>query len=1480
MKNVTSLFKASCNSDVVQSLFKIFVYNKLGGGLYATLEGDDFFEDSLTITSQATSSSSFNIGGVCAGKLTLTLTRAGVSKLKTASALRKGMCWKVVQWNKVADSAQSTNDFSKNTDGSDNTSGRCNLGVFYVSGVENNDYSCGITAYDGMLAFDKTVTAVNNQYMQQNKKTVAGWVDWICNICVTGSYSFGHGVASGLPNRGMSFALSDDKTVSTYRDALGYLSILSGGFCTFDENGKFMIKDYSYTPVSLGMSHKRLLSGKFDDKVSEITAVYSSVAGFDFERSSTGSSDKNSVEISISENPFIRGLQPYNKTEMDSSVLTTLNNLADAIIMKEFYGCDCTLSAYPFIDIGDCISVDRVVVSEDGSATDIVETSIVVSEMTYSAGSSIKIKSNSTSGSSTSVSSGSRTSQPKVSSSATDNRVDDLIDGMAKYKYTTKTVKVPLTYVNKIGGSQTAELGTPIKQTGFSISVDYNSSTDSYVTNKNIRTEELSISIPDNALHTSFPRDSNSSSGGASGKSYSEGLKFFSGRVNLNSYISDAEAKVSNIRLYADFSKAKRMCFLTMYHPMLGGDWDDSKAYCNSSGNLNIEYLTPFVFDDYAYRPIKSMMMFRVSGSFTVINAESGSVQLRGTVSGKQQAPGIKPDFQYSNNYGDMESFMYDGDIAKAPIFDMRFNTLDEMRKAISATSFSFEYAPSEYYLGKKGLITVSSVDYSGDEPDDIKTSVELYNYRPKLLSEFGNADAFPTYADFIEPWKDSNGKITGYYVNLHGYYTNLPENLLLTYTVKEEVPDDINSVIDSINDNEKGIEELRAEVAELKELSVLTGYNVQNNTEDIAALQKAVDALVPSEDISAEIAKLQYQIDEINKKLDGGGSSTELENRVSTLETDVSGLKTTTGSLQSSVTTLTSNVTTLESSVNDLQADNTSIHSDITAINTRLDGIGTTEEMQTQINELKSDVSNINTRLDNIGSTEEMAQSITDLTNRMTTAEESISTLQSDMTTAKSDISSLGTRVSANEYSISNITVTLDAIRKTLADHEKRITALEQGGGGGGEGGGGGNELAISDVWFEDANGNRIPETFCRDNVWYWQTDSYEKLYLGISVTGASTPTTNQFYVQYVGSSWETFGNATTELKSPDSFYAPSGDTIRKYKVSATLGSDTVWSSEMQLGGFTPMDTTLSESGEYPTKTFTMTAEYGAPSAGFGEYKYKFGYAASENAEPTILQDWGSNNSITVTAGSAEVGGLTEVYVFAYATDGARTTRKVGFTKTVAQTLQITDNWFQRSDGVRLPDLCYKDGVWYSPYYGDYMYLYIGATSNVEGASKSFYYKVYGSDDTSYYQVGSTVTGDVSDDYVTASSGGYDQRYICKTVVTDGTRTAETTMQLAGYPGLGGSLEQLSQSGNTYTFKATSDTGLPSVGISEYKYKFRWYDPESTNYYVLQDYSTKDTVSFTLGSDVVGGSKSGILYLDIKDGYETTEDATDVPLG
>ena len=1483
MKNVSALFKKSCQSDDVQCQVKVKVYDRLQRSIRCILDGDDFFEESLSIESQATSSDSFNIGGVCSTKFSVALTSKGIATLQENDAFAKNMCWVVTQYNKIDDTdfetPQSIDDFSVDIDGFEIKDAACPLGVFYISSVMNNDYSCDIEGYDGMLAFEKPIPATQLSVLQKEKKTIKDWVNWAFADCVWGRYNFTYEVDANTVNQDTLFVVSDDTNIATYRDMLGYLSILAGGFCTFDATGVFKIKRYSYSPVEVGLSHKKLIDGKFDDRLSVVTRVVSSVAGFDYERVATDTGNKNHVELGIAENPFLRGLQPYDQTSLDQSVLSALGNIADSIISKEFYGCDATLANCPYLELGDCVSVSRLVVSPDGNETDIVETSIIATSLTYSFGGDVELVSSSTVGDSPSVSSGDRSSSPKNSVVGKDSRVDDLIKDLNRTRYITKTVKVPLTY--KKGDDYYENTGTPIVDTGMTWSSEYrvpgNANPKMSV---NISTKRIGVGDVTDAFHVSDASRS--------------GAIFTTEPVDISSFITDAASNVSNINVFADFTGVKQKLMLARYSPAFSATVEGVVPWNRrASASISVKYATPFVHEGYIYDEIKTPVKYSVTCHGELYNkfedsAENEHIEATSDKSGSGSMYNIVPNLYYRrNSHYNYTSFLYSDPETmlnrKLPTFDMSFTSVGEMQQALG-DAFQMKY--SAFSRSRDG-----SIGTVGD--GEFVTSEHVYYPQSSTSKTFNGTGrdgvsipvgaAHTSMAGF--QFSDVPSSMIETWLLPHWYLFNLPEALTVTYTVKEEVPSDVSGVATSVNENTKGIAELRSEVAALNKLATLLGYQTQVNAEDIAALQKAVDALIPSEDISAEIAKLQSQIDEINKKLDGGGSSTELANRVSTLETDVSGLKTKTDSLQSSITTLTSNVTTLESSVNALQTDNTSIHSDITAINTRLDGIGTTEEMQTQINELKSDVSDINTRLDNIGSTEEMAQNITDLTTRLTTAEGSISTLQSDMTTAKSDISSLGTRISANEYSISNITVTLDAIRKTLADHEKRITALEQGGGGeggsGGEGGGGGNELAISDVWFEDANGNRIPETFCRDNVWYWQTDSYEELYLGISVTGASTPTTNQFYVQYDGSSWETFGSSTTELKSPDSFYAPSVDTIRKYKASATLGSDTVWSSEMQLGGFTPMNTTLSESGEYPTKTFTMTAEYGAPSAGFGEYRYKFGYAESESAEPTILQDWGSNNSITVTAGSAEVGGLTEVYVFAYATDGARTTRKVGFTKTVAQTLQITDNWFQRSvDGERLPDLLYKDGVWYSPYYGDYKYLYIGATSNVEGASKSFYYKRYGDDDTFYYQVGSTVTGDISSDSVNASSDGYDRRYIYKTVVTDGTSTAETTMQLAGYPGLGGSLEQLSQSGNTYTFKATSDSGLPSVGISEYKYKFRWFDPESTNYYVLQDYSTKDTVSFTLGSDVVGGSKSGLLYLDIKDGYETREDARDVPLG
>ena len=190
MKNVTDLFKESCNADIVSCMVKIEVSYNTSYEPIVTLSGDDLIENSIRISSQTTSYQSFTIGGVCSSRLNLTLSRKGVSKLKDSGAFRKGMCWKVIQWNKVNDDNQDLTDFSVNIDGSENTSGKCKLGVFYVSKIDNDDYSCDIEAYDGMLAFEKSINATNLKFMRNNLKTTEEWVDYIVNKCRTLRYVF------------------------------------------------------------------------------------------------------------------------------------------------------------------------------------------------------------------------------------------------------------------------------------------------------------------------------------------------------------------------------------------------------------------------------------------------------------------------------------------------------------------------------------------------------------------------------------------------------------------------------------------------------------------------------------------------------------------------------------------------------------------------------------------------------------------------------------------------------------------------------------------------------------------------------------------------------------------------------------------------------------------------------------------------------------------------------------------------------------------------------------------------------------------------------------------------------------------------------------------------------------------------------------------------------------------------------------------
>lgn len=911
MKNVTDLFKESCNADIVSCMVKIEVSYNTSYEPIVTLSGDDLIENSIRISSQTTSYQSFTIGGVCSSRLNLTLSRKGVSKLKESNAFRKGMCWKVIQWNKVNDDNQDSTNFSVNIDGSENTSGKCKLGVFYVSSIDNDDYSCDIEAYDGMLAFEKSINATKLKFMRNNLKTPGEWVEYIVTTCRTLGYAFSYNMASNLVNLTLKVKISDDVSVKTFREALGYLTILVGGFATFDEDGNLFIRTYDYIPVELTMSHKRLLSGKFDNEVSEITGFYSSVAGFDYENSVTNASTSNTVDIYVAENPFLRGIQEYNKTEANPDILNALTNISDSLLTKLFYGCDITVTAMPYIDLGDCLSVSRLVVSESGVSSDVINSNIVVCDMTYNFGSSLSIKSRSTSGTSTSSTTGDIGSNPKESDGK-DGRVDELINAFTGVRYEYRTVMIPLTYDKPLFDDLSVFKFTNKLYASVSfteLTTDNNTKIE-YKRSQQVRIRPAENGSPRGEIIGQGIYDTEDGEGVLS--AYNMTCQSDS----ILGFITDPIDSIDEIKLSLSFNEARKStgfscndiqapfeCFSadTKYNLMedykedtdipgdlwyrglfkatensIDGFWL-SPPRSNASATLNYNFLDGG-FNQYSLDEDRALFSCNLSGSWSSENINPNGSRGEGGAYVSFSTPKIKTSVYIkdgSNSYVNTGSEGIYKDY-----------TLDEFKNAFGnneSLQVKFESSFEKAWHYGWGIISGhKNGSYGSVSGDDV---IGSNSFLRSAIETIALQSQIGTYGNFIQ---DAHGSENMSYIVA---YNNLPEHATLRYRAKVEVKEDINAVIDAINQGVSANEG----VSSVNEAVILLGDRVTELSDSVTAL-------------NSEVATMKGDITSLMN------CCNDVKSSIETLNTDYTNLNTSVNNLNSAVSGLSGSVDSITS--------------------------------------------------------------------------------------------------------------------------------------------------------------------------------------------------------------------------------------------------------------------------------------------------------------------------------------------------------------------------------------------------------------------------------------------------------------------------------------------------------------------------------------------------------------------------------------
>lgn len=361
MYNVSTYYIDKINDDTTKKFtFKFNVKLNRTSSTLVVLTTDDVESDGINLSRQATSNSYFTIGGVCSSKLSMNLTSSGVDKLKNSGLLRKNVCFEYVEWLKVDDSNQNEDDFSINNDGSENTTGKVVNGLFYINSIENSDYSCGLELYDSMLAFSTDITYNDGIILTQGYRTIKDLLVLFCESCSNDNYnlSVASDIDDRIKNNDVLFSLGNDGSIDSYRTALGYLSILACGFLVINRYGDLDLVSYNNTTVA-DINENKVFEYSMVDTEYEINEISTTVAGFDYSVRNKLSSDNTLAKLFLSENPFLRGIQNPDTSELDKSVKDCIDNILFSIQTLKFNSGDFEIIARPELDLGDCISFTK-----------------------------------------------------------------------------------------------------------------------------------------------------------------------------------------------------------------------------------------------------------------------------------------------------------------------------------------------------------------------------------------------------------------------------------------------------------------------------------------------------------------------------------------------------------------------------------------------------------------------------------------------------------------------------------------------------------------------------------------------------------------------------------------------------------------------------------------------------------------------------------------------------------------------------------------------------------------------------------------------------------------------------------------------------------------------------------------------------------------------------------------------------------------
>ena len=211
---------------------------------------------------------------------------------------------------------------------------RCDKPTAYA---KTTSYEC----YDRMLAFDKAVPS----------RTSGVAYNLLVFICSTCGVPFGNTAQeiAAMINSSVTLYINPDY-ISTYRDALSFISIILGGYCIMGRDGKMYIRQFHKTPDRT-LSRKRVISESFAVYKSYFAGVKCRfLADQNFAPyESMSSTREDGVILDLGDIPIVEGSPSQKQAILDA----IFNEIKDI----EYTPATISMAGDPSIEPGDMITV-------------------------------------------------------------------------------------------------------------------------------------------------------------------------------------------------------------------------------------------------------------------------------------------------------------------------------------------------------------------------------------------------------------------------------------------------------------------------------------------------------------------------------------------------------------------------------------------------------------------------------------------------------------------------------------------------------------------------------------------------------------------------------------------------------------------------------------------------------------------------------------------------------------------------------------------------------------------------------------------------------------------------------------------------------------------------------------------------------------------------------------------------------------------